>query len=349
MNRIKDINDSLKMMKKAPMKVTITGAAGNIGYAISFMIGQGRLLGPDQPIDLCLLEIPPMEKAVKGVELEVMDCAFPLIQSITATTDPEIGFKDCDIALLIGAKPRGPGMQRKDLLEANSKIFKIQAEQLDRLASPDCKICVVGNPANTNACIIAENTKRIKKENITALTRLDSNRALALVAQKLSIPVRNVRNAVIWGNHSSTQYPDLQICDALVNEKLSRVRDLIHSDKWEPQEFIPRVQKRGAEIIDLRKLSSAGSAANAVCDHIRNWVNGSNEGEIVSMAVWSNGNNYGIPNGLIFSFPVVCKNGKWTIIDGLKLDNPFSQKMIQETVKELTEEKKTAMSVLNTL
>lgn len=337
------------MNKKSPMKVTITGAAGNIGYAISFMIGQGRLLGPDQPIELCLLEIPVMEKAVKGVELEILDCAFPLVEKITATTDPEVGFKNCDIALLIGARPRGPGMQRKDLLEANAKIFKIQAEQLDRLANPDCRICVVGNPANTNACIIAENTKVIKRENITALTRLDSNRALALVAQKLNVPVRSVRNAIIWGNHSLTQYPDLQICEALVGEKLARVRDHIQSDSWEPQEFIPRVQKRGAEIIDLRKLSSAGSAANAVCDHIRNWMNGSSEGEIVSMAVWSNGNTYGIPEGLIFSFPVTCKNGKWTIVNGLKLNDAFSQKMIQETVKELSEEKKTAMDVLKTL
>lgn len=337
------------MNKKSPVKVTVTGAAGNIGYAISFMIGQGRLLGPDQPIDLCLLEIPAMEKAVQGVEYELLDCAFPLIERITSTTDAEIGFKDCDIALLIGAKPRGPGMQRKDLLEANAKIFKIQAEQLDRLAKPDCKICVVGNPANTNACIIAENVKTLNKENITALTRLDSNRALALVAQKFNLPVRSVRNAIIWGNHSLTQYPDLQICEALINDKLIRVRDHIQSDSWEPQEFVPRVQKRGAEIIDLRKLSSAGSAANAVCDHIRNWVNGTSEGEIVSMAVWSNGNSYGIPNGLIFSFPVICKNGKWTIVNGLKLNDTFSQKMIQETLKELTDEKKTATDVISNL
>lgn len=336
------------MTKKNPVKVTVTGAAGNIGYAISFMIGQGRLLGPDQPIDLCLLEIPVMEKAVQSVEYELLDCAFPLIEHIIATTDPEVGFKDCDIALLIGAKPRGPGMHGKDLLEVNAKIFKIQAEQLDRLAKPDCKICVVGNPANTNACIIAENVKTLKKENITALSRLDGNRALAFVAQKFNIPVRSVRNAVIWGHHSITQYPDLQVCEALVNGKFIRVRDHIQSD-WEPQEFVPRVQKRGVEIIDVRKLSSAGSAANAVCDHIRNWINGTSEGEIVSMAIWSNGNSYGIPSGLIFSFPVTCKDGKWTIVDGLKLSDTFSHKMIEETLKELTDEKKTVMDVISNL
>lgn len=345
MNRIKDINSSLKMNKRTPKKVTITGAAGNIGYAISFMIGQGRLLGPDQPIDLCLLEIPQMEKAVQGVELELLDCAFPLIESVTATTDPEVGFKDCDIALLIGAKPRGPGMQRKDLLEANAKIFKTQAAQLDKLAKPDCKICVVGNPANTNACIIAENVKTIRKENVTALTRLDSNRALGLVAQKFNVPVKQVRNAIIWGNHSLTQYPDLQICEAQIKGKLVKVREQIHSDSWEQKDFIPRVQKRGAEIIDLRKLSSAASAANAVCDHIRNWVNGTAEGEIVSMAVWSDENSYNIPKGLIFSFPVTCKDGKWAIVNGLNIGDAFGQKMIQETLKELVEEKKTAMDV----
>ena len=346
MNRITLINNKMQKLTREPLKVTVTGAAGNIGYALVFMIAQGRLLGPDQPIELCLLEIPPMAQAVKGVEMELLDCAQPLITKIVATTDPSIGFKNCDVALLVGAKPRGPGMKRKDLLEANAKIFQRQAKDLDTYANENVKVCVVGNPANTNACIIAENSKRIKKENITALTRLDQNRTLGQVACKLGIPVRNVRNAVIWGNHSLTQFPDLQICDANLNGSLVKVREHVNSDSWYLEELIPRVQKRGKEIIEMRKSSSAASAANAICDHVRSWVRGTVEGEVVSMAVWSTNNCYGIASGLIFSFPVTCKNGKWEIVKDLDTTSKFNVDMLKKTQDELINEKKTALDFL---
>lgn len=278
--------------------------------------------------------------------MELIDTASPLIHKIITTCDDKEGFENCDIALLVGARPRSKGMQRKDLLEANAKIFKHQATFLDQYANPDCKICVVGNPANTNAAILASFCKNIKKSNITALTRLDQNRALGQVSLKTGTPFKFVRNAVIWGNHSSTQYPDLQICEVLKDSQVVKARELIES-QWEENDFIKRVQKRGAEIIQQRKLSSAASAANAVCDHIRSWILGTQPGEIVSMAVYSDGNPYGVSSGLIFSFPVTCENGQWKIVSNLNLSSEFSKKMIQATQEELSNEKETALNFLS--
>jgi len=350
MERINGVSKSIgnRQASKKPVKVLITGAAGNIGYALSFMVAQGHLLGHDQPIHLCLLEIPPMAKPLKGVEMEIIDSAFPLVSRLTATTDDAEGFKDVDIALLVGAKPRGKGMERKDLLQQNATIFKRQAALLDSVSSPDVRICVVGNPANTNAAIIAENTKRVKKQNITALTRLDHNRAIGQISQKLSTHPSRIRNVIIWGNHSLTQYPDLQTCQILAeNNSTQSAKTLINDEKWVVDFFIPKVQKRGGEIIDMRQLSSAASAANSICDHVRNWILGTSSGEFVSMAVWSNGNPYGVPENLIFSFPVTCKDGKWTFVKGMNLKDPFSKKMIDATIKELQEEKGTAIAFLN--
>jgi malate dehydrogenase len=350
MERIHNVSKvtTSKPISKNPVKVLITGAAGNIGYALSFMVAQGHLLGCDQPIHLVLLEIPPMVKSLKGVEMELIDSAFPLVSAITATTDDSEAFKGVDIALLVGAKPRGKGMERKDLLQQNATIFKRQAMLLDTVASSDVRICVVGNPANTNATIIASNVKRVKKTNITALTRLDHNRAIGQISQKLNVHPTRIRNVVIWGNHSLTQYPDLQACQIIAqNNTQSNAKTLIGDDKWASEFFIPKVQKRGGEIIENRQLSSAASAANAICDHVRNWMRGTAEGEFVSMAVWSNGNPYGIPSDLIFSFPVTCKNGQWSFVKGLSLQDPLSKKMIEATIKELQDEKNTALAFLN--
>ena len=327
------------------LKVTITGAAGNIGYALCFMIGQGSLLGPNQRIELCLLEIPQMGESLKGVAMELKDCALPLVEKITTTTDSKEGFLNCDVALLVGAKPRSKGMVRADLLKANANIFKIQAGILDNYASPNVKIVVIGNPANTNANIIAHNVKRIPKRNITALTRLDQNRSISQLADKVGVPSKNIRNVVIWGNHSKTQYPDIQSCEVLKDGTLCRASNLVDTE-WVNTYFTPKVQKRGSEIIQMRKKSSAASAANAICDHVRSWLVGTQPGEIVSMAVWSNGNPYGVKDQLIFSFPVTCKNGEWTIVKGFNLNNNHSQNMIRKTENELVDERTTALSFL---
>lgn len=330
---------------KRRLKVTITGGAGNIGYALCFMIGQGNLLGPNQRLELCLLEIPQMAKSLKGVEMELKDCALPLVEKITVTTNSEEGFLNCDVALLVGAKPRSKGMVRADLLKANANIFKIQARYLDQFANPDCKIVVIGNPANTNANILAHNLKRIPKRNITALTRLDQNRSISQLADKIGVPSKNIRNVVIWGNHSKTQYPDIQVCEVLKDGTLCKATNLVDS-QWVNSYFTPKVQKRGGEIIQMRKKSSAASAANAICDHVRSWLVGTQPGEIVSMGVWSNGNPYGVQEGLIFSFPVTCMNGEWTVVRGLDLENTHSQNMIRKTENELVNERTTALNFL---
>jgi len=329
-------------------KVLITGAGGNIGYSLSFMVAQGLLLGSQQPIDLYLLDLPFMRNSLEGLEMELTDAAFSLLNKLVITCNDEEGFKDCEIALLIGAKPRGKGMDRKDLLEANASIFKEQAQLLDKFALEDVKVCVVGNPANTNALIISENTHRIKKFNITALTRLDHNRALAQVASKLSVHPSRVRNVTIWGNHSNTQVPDVTACQLYGQNSNWTNVGLGFSIEWLSNEFIPKVQFRGSEIIGKRQLSSAASAAVAICDHVRNWMNGTQEGEIVSMAVWSNGNPFGIKDGLIFSFPVTCKNGEWSFAPSAALNDETIQKMIDVTTNELSEEKETALRYLTT-
>lgn len=331
-----------KIGLRKPVKVAVTGAAGNIGYALNFMIAGGRLLGPNQPIDLQLIELPPALNALKGVEMELRDAAFPLLNSITVTTDPAVGFKGTEIAILVGAKPRGPGMERKDLLEQNAAIFKQQAQQLQEHADPNVKVLVVGNPANTNAMIISEFAPKIPKKNITSLTRLDQNRAINQLAEKLNVATTEIMNVIIWGNHSSTQFPDLKFAKVFHSKGVSPALELVQDQDWVKKTFIPKVQKRGAEIIDMRKLSSAASAAAAACDHIHDWVVGTRPGEYVSMGVMSDG-SYGIPEGINFSFPVTCKFGEWGIVKGLDLSDTLSTQMIKATLDELVAEKKMAL------
>ena len=320
-------------MSKPPIRVAVTGAAGQIGYSLLFRIAAGNMLGADQPVILQLLEIPDekAQKALKGVMMELDDCAFPLLQGMAAASDPTVAFKDVDIALLVGARPRGPGMERKDLLEANGKIFAPQGQALDRVASRNVKVLVVGNPANTNCLIAMKNAPSLKPQQFTAMMRLDHNRALTQVAQKTGKPVTSVKKMSIWGNHSATQYPD--VFHAEVDGQ--NAAKLINDQAWIEGTFIPTVQKRGAAIIEARGLSSAASAANAAIDHVRDWVLGTNEW--VSMGVPSDG-SYGIPEGLMFGFPCTTSGGKYTIVKGVE-HNDFAKGKIAATQKELQEER----------
>jgi malate dehydrogenase len=327
---------------KKPMRVAVTGAAGQIGYSILFRIASGEMLGRDQPVILQLLEIPDekAQNALKGVMMELDDCAFPLLQSMVAASDPKVAFKDADVALLVGARPRGPGMERKDLLEANGAIFVPQGKALNEVASRDVKVLVVGNPANTNALIAMSNAPDLKREQFTAMMRLDHNRALTQVAQKTGKPVTAVKNMSIWGNHSATQYPD--VFNAKVDGKPAA--QAINDQAWIEGQFIPTVQKRGAAIIAARGLSSAASAASAAIDHIRDWVQGTPQGDWVSMGIPSDG-SYGIPEGLMFGFPVTCAGGKYTIVKGLE-HNDFAKAKIAGTQKELMEERTSIQHLL---
>ncbi len=316
---------------KAPVRVVVTGAAGQIGYQLLFRIAAGNMLGPDQPVILHLLEIPPAMQAVQGVVMELEDCAFPLLHGTVATDDANVAFKDADYALLVGAMPRGPGMERSDLLEANAKIFSVQGKAINDHASDDIKVLVVGNPANTNALIAQQNAPRINPGNFTAMTRLDHNRALAQLAGKLDVQTNAINKMTIWGNHSSTQYPD--ISQVQVNgDALTDV-----DQGWYVDEFIPTVQQRGAAIIKARGASSAASAASSAIDHMRNWALGTNEGDWVSMAIPSDG-SYGVAPGIIFSYPVTCENGQYQIVQGLPVSE-FSQSRIDATEAELREER----------
>jgi len=333
---------------KQLVKVVVTGAAGNIAYSIIFMIAQGQMLGPDTPIELRLLDIPPMAEALRGVEMEIVDCAFPLVTKIVATTDPSYkpAFEGVDIALLIGAKPRGPGMQRKDLLSQNAAIFAGQGKALNHYASKNVKVLVVGNPANTNCLICQLNAPDIPKENFTAMTRLDHHRAAAQIAARLRVPVKSVKNVIIWGNHSKTQYPDINHAYVMDYPKLGMttlVREAVKDDAWLDGKFIEVVQDRGAAIIEARKLSSAASAANAAVAHMRSWVLGTPKGEWTSMAVVSDG-SYGVPKGLVFSYPVLIANGKWSIVQDLKMNNLAKDKL-KITTEELLDEKKQALAL----
>jgi malate dehydrogenase len=320
---------------KKPMRVAVTGAAGQIGYSLLFRIASGEMLGKDQPVILQMLEIPDekAQKALKGVMMELDDCAFPLLQSMIPASDPNIAFKDVDVALLVGARPRGPGMERKDLLEANGKIFGPQGKALSDNASRDVKVLVVGNPANTNCLIAMKNAPSLKPSNFTAMMRLDHNRSLTQVAQKVGKPVASVKKLTVWGNHSSTQYPDITVTEA----DGQKVWPMINDQKWLEGEFIPRIQKRGAEIIDARGLSSAASAANAAIEHVRDWVFGTRDGDWVSMGLASDG-SYGIAEGVMYGYPAVCKNGKFEIVNGIDISD-FSRGRMQATLKELTEER----------
>ncbi len=315
---------------KDPVRIAITGAAGQISYSLAFRIASGDMLGKDQPVILQLLEITPALEALQGVVMELNDCAFPLVQDIVATDDANVAFKDADYALLVGARPRGPGMERKDLLEANAAIFSVQGKALNDNASRDVKVLVVGNPANTNALIASCNAPDLAPGQFTAMTRLDHNRALTQLAQKTGKHVTDVEGMIIWGNHSATQYPDIAHCK--VDGKPAA--ELVERD-WYENDFIPTVQQRGAAIIKARGASSAASAASAAIDHMRDWALGSDG--IVSMAIPADG-SYGIEKGVIYSYPVVCKGGNYEIVQGLEIDD-FSREKMQATEDELRQER----------
>ena len=320
---------------KKPMRVAVTGAAGQIGYSLLFRIASGEMLGKDQQVILQMLEIPDekAQKALTGVMMELDDCAFPLLHSMIPTSDPNVAFKDVDVALLVGARPRGPGMERKDLLEANGKIFGPQGKALSDSASRDVKVLVVGNPANTNCLIAMKNAPGLKPSNFTAMMRLDHNRSLSQVAQKVGKPVASVKKLHVWGNHSSTQYPDLFTAEV----DGQKVWPMINDQNWLEKTFIPAIQQRGAAIIAARGLSSAASAANAAIEHVRDWVAGTRDGDWVSMGIASDG-SYGIPEGVMYGYPAICKNGKFEIVKGIDVSD-FSRGRMQATLKELTEER----------
>ncbi|MES1993764.1 MAG: malate dehydrogenase [Pseudomonadota bacterium] len=324
---------------KKPVRVAVTGAAGQIGYALNFRIASGAMLGPDQPVILQLLEVPQAQEILKGVVMELNDCAFPLLTEVIATDRPEEAFKDADYALLVGARPRGPGMERKDLLEANAQIFSVQGKAMDQHASRDIRVLVVGNPANTNALIAASNAKSLDRRQFTAMTRLDHNRALHQIAAKLGTHVNDVRRVTIWGNHSSTQYPDLHHATVGGKPALAQV-----DATWYAEEFIPVVQQRGAAIIKARGSSSAASAASAALDHMRTWTLGTVEGDWVSMSIPSDG-SYGIPEGVVYSYPVTCRDGQYQIVQGLEI-NAFSRERMTATYQELNEEREGVAALL---
>ena len=317
---------------KTPVRVALTGAAGQIGYSIIFRIASGDMLGKDQPVILQLLEIPPALGALNGVVMELNDCAFPLVAGVMPTDDPNLAFKETDYAVLIGSRPRGPGMERSDLLKANAEIFSVQGKALNDNANPDVKVLVVGNPANTNALITLKNAPDLNPRNITAMMRLDHNRALSQLAAKTDSQTTRIEQMVVWGNHSATQYPDISY--ATVEGQAAK--DLV-DDAWNEETFIPTVQQRGAAIIKARGASSAASAASAAIDHMRDWVAGSN-GKWVSMGVHSRGNSYAIDEDIIYAFPIVCENGAWKEIGGLEV-NAASLKRLKVTEEELLDER----------
>ncbi len=320
-------------MSASPVRVAVTGAAGQIGYSLLFRIASGALLGPDQPVILQLLEITPALGALNGVVMELEDCAFPLLSDVVTSDDANVAFGDANIALLVGARPRSKGMERKDLLEANGAIFTVQGKALSDNAAPDIKVLVVGNPANTNALIAMHNAPNVPRERFTAMTRLDQNRAKGQLASKSGSPVSDVTNMTIWGNHSATQYPD--IYRAKIGGRAAS--EVIGDDEWVEKQFIPAVQQRGAAIIEARGASSAASAASAAIDHVHDWVLGTPDGDWVSMGIPSDG-SYGVPEGLISSFPVTTSGGEYRIVQGLELDE-FSRTRIDKSVAELSEER----------
>ena len=324
---------------KAPVRVAVTGAAGQIGYALLFRIASGEMLGKDTPVILQLLDLPQAQNAVKGVMMELQDCAFPLLAGMVATDDPEVAFKDADVAILVGARPRGPGMERADLLSANAQIFTVQGAALNKVASRNVKVLVVGNPANTNAYIAMKSAPDLPPENFTAMLRLDHNRALSQIAEKTGKPVAAIEKMAVWGNHSPTMYADYRF--ATIDG--ASVKDMINDQAWNENVFLPTVGKRGAAIIEARGLSSAASAANAAIDHMRDWALGTN-GKWVTMGIPSRG-WYGIPKDVMFGFPVTCANGNYQVVEGLEID-AFSQECINKTLAELEGEKEGVQHLL---
>ena len=325
---------------KSPIRVAVTGAAGQIGYSLIFRIAAGDMLGQDQPVILQLLDIPQSQPMLKGVVMELDDCAFPLLAGVIATDDPKIAFRDARIAMLVGARPRSKGMERKDLLETNGAIFSLQGKVLDEVASRDVKVLVVGNPANTNAYIAMSNAPSLKPGNFSAMLRLDHNRALSQVATRLSQPVSLIRRMAIWGNHSTTQYPDLNHAE-IAGQK---VTELINDPAWVENYFIPTVQKRGATVIEARGLSSAASAANAAVSHIRDWISGTPENDWVSMGIPSDG-SYGIPTGVIYGHPVTCRDGVYAVAQGLQISDSGKVRM-QASYQDLLEERDSVRHLL---
>lgn len=317
---------------KSPVRIAVTGAAGQIGYALLFRIAAGEMLGKDQPVILQLLEVTAAMKMLEGVVMELHDCAFSSLVAVETSDQPDVAFKNADYAYLVGARPRGPGMERKDLLEANAAIFGVQGKALNKNASRNVRVLVVGNPANTNALITLNNAPELNPRNITAMMRLDHNRAVAQLAEKTGKSVNDVRKLVVWGNHSTTQYPDIHHATVAGKPAMSLV-----DQSWYETAYIPRVAKRGAEIISARGASSAASAANAAIEHMRDWVSGTGKDNWVSMGIASDG-SYGIPKGLVYSFPVTCAGGEYKIVQGLEV-NPFSRARMDATRKELEEER----------
>ncbi len=324
---------------KSPVRVAVTGAAGQIGYAILFRIANGDLLGKDTPVNLVMLDLPQAQKALSGVIMELKDCAFPLLASVTPTDDPRIAFKDVDIAILIGSRPRGPGMERRDLLAANAEIFKVQGKALNDVAKRDVKVLVVGNPANTNAYIAMKSAPDLPKENFTAMLRLDHNRAVSMLAEKSGVPVRDIEKVAVWGNHSPSMYADYRFATA-GGKKLS---EIINDDDWYRNTYLSAVGKRGAAVIEARGLSSAASAANAAINHVHDWVMGSN-GRWVSMGIPSDG-SYEVPEGVVFGMPVTCEGGKYKRVEGLPVDE-FSKSRLDHTLNELLEEQAAVADLL---
>jgi len=325
---------------KQPVRVTVTGAAGQISYALLFRIASGSMLGADQPVILQLLEIPPAMGALEGVVMELNDCAFPLLHDVITSDDPEVAFKDTDYALLVGARPRGPGMERKDLLEANAAIFSVQGQAINKVASRDIKVLVVGNPANTNALIASSNAPDLDPKQFTAMTRLDHNRALSQLASKTGSQTTEIKRMTIWGNHSATQYPDLS--NATV--KGQNASELV-DEAWLVDDFIPTVQQRGAAIINARGASSAASAGSSAVDHMRTWALGTDDGDWVSMAIPADG-SYGIEPGIMYSYPVTCKDGQYEIVQGLEISD-FSRERMDATETELREEREAIKELIS--
>jgi len=330
-------------MPLEPIRVVVTGAAGQIAYSLLYQLGKGDVFGPDQPLYLHLLDIPVMMGVLEGVVMEIQDCALPLVVGVVPTADPAVAFKDIDAAFLVGAMPRKEGMERKDLLAANVKIFKVQGQALDQYAKKTVKVLVVGNPANTNALICAKYAPSISKENFSAMTRLDQNRAQAQLAARFSVGIDSVRNVIIWGNHSSTQYPDARFALIKKGDSETRVVDSKADAEWIQDQFLSTVQKRGAAVIAARKMSSAMSAAKAASDHMKDWWLGTQGDNFVSMGVISDG-SYNTPKDIIFSFPVTIKDKQWSIVQGLEID-AFSLQKLQQTGQELTEEREEALAV----
>ncbi|MBI5919676.1 MAG: malate dehydrogenase [Nitrosomonadales bacterium] len=326
---------------KAPIRVTITGAAGQIGYSLLFRIANGDMLGREQPVILQLLDVPQAQQALRGVAMELEDCVFPMLQQVIVTDDPVIAFRDTEVALLVGARPRSKGMERKDLLEANGAIFSAQGRILNEVAARHVKVLVVGNPANTNALITMKNAPDLDPRNFSAMMRLDHNRAIAQVAAKLFQPVRDVKKMVIWGNHSGTQYPDLSHAEI----RGRKVIDLLSDPSWIEQSFIPTVQKRGAAVIEARGLSSAASAANSAIAHMHDWLLHSHHNDWVTMSVPSDG-SYGIPEGVIYGFPVTCRNGHYHIVQGLPISE-LGAKHMRESLQELLDEREHVKHLLS--